>query len=169
MTRQIVVDGLRVGAAAGGVAAALLQVRWAGIGLLIGGALGAAAGLLLGRARHRLRVDAGGVLIGSVSGTRRVPWADVVAFGRREDHHGRSGRVLGLAVCVRGELLPVPVPALTWTASGFRMGGEHPIDRLAVHRDEALDPIRPWAEAAGVPVIEGDVDAWWDHHPANGG
>ena len=43
------------------------------------------------------------------------------------------------------------------------MGGEHPIDRLRVHRDEALDPIRPWAAAAGVPVIEGDVDAWWDH------
>ena len=73
--------------------------------------------------------------------------------------------MLGLVVCCRGELLPVAVPALTWTASGFRMGGEHPIDRLPVHRDEALDPIRPWAAAAGVPVIEGDVDAWWDRHP----
>ena len=56
-----------------------------------------AAGLL-GRARHRLRVDASGVRIGTVGGTRAVPWVDVVAFGRREDHHGRSGRVLGLVV-----------------------------------------------------------------------
>ena len=162
LTRQIVVDGLRIGAAVGGVLAALVDVSLAGVGLVAGAVLGALLGQAAGRARYRLRVDQAGVLIGQLGRTLRVPWADVVAFGCRQDHHGRSGRVLGLVVCCRGELLPVEVPALTWTASGFRMGGEHPIDRLRVHRDEALDPVRPWAAAAGVPVIEGDVDAWWD-------
>jgi hypothetical protein len=164
----LVVDGLRIGAALGGVLLALVAAPLAGVGLVVGGALGAGLAQALGRARYRLRVDAGGVSIGSLGGTRRVAWTDVLAFGCRQDHHGRAGRVVGLVVCYRGELLPVPVHALTWTASGFRYGGEHPIDRLAVHRAEALDPIRPWAEAAGVPVIEGDVDAWWDHHPASG-
>jgi PH (Pleckstrin Homology) domain-containing protein len=161
-TRQIVVDGLRIGAAVGGVLAALVDVSLAGVGLVVGAVVGGLLGQGLGRARHRLRVDQSGVLIGQLGRTRHVPWTDVAAFGCREDHHGRSGRMLGLVVCCRGELLPVEVPAMTWTASGFRMGGEHPIDRLRVHRDEALDPIRPWAEAAGVLVIEGDVDAWWD-------
>jgi hypothetical protein len=162
-----VVDGVRFGAVVCGVAAALASRSWAGAGLVVGAVLGGLLGLGLARARYHLRVDAGGVLIGELVRTRRVPWTDVVAFGLREDHHGRSGRVLGLVVCVRGELLPVPVPALTWTASGFRMGGEHPIDRLAAHREEALDPVRPWAAAAGIPVVEHDVDVWWDHHPAN--
>jgi hypothetical protein len=162
-----VVDGLRIGAAAGGVATALVSVSLAWAGLLVGAAVGAGFAMALGRARYRLRVDAGGVHIGLLSGTRSVPWVDVVAFGCREDRHGRSGRVLGLVVCCRGELLPLPVPALTWTSSGFRMGGEHPVDRLRAHRDEALDPIRPWSEAAGVPIVEGDVDAWWDAHPGN--
>jgi hypothetical protein len=162
-----VVDGLRIGAALCGVLLALVDPALAGVGLVAGAVVGGGLGHALGRARYRLRVDAGGVLIGSLGGTRRVAWPDVVAFGCREDHHGRSGRVLGLVVCCRGELLPVPVHALTWTASGFRMGGEHPADRLEVHRDEALEPIRAWAAAAGVPIIEGDVDAWWDQHPAN--
>jgi hypothetical protein len=161
-------DGLRLGAAAGGVLAALVDVSLAGIGLALGAVLGGLLGHGIGRARFRLRIDPSGVLVGQLGRTRHASWPEVVGFGCREDHHGRSGRSLGLVVCVRGELLPLEVPALTWTASGFRMGGEHPIDRLRVHRDEALEPVRPWAEAAGVLVIEGDVDAWWDHHPANG-
>jgi len=163
---QLVADGIRIGAALGAVAGFTVAAGWVWIGLFVGAALGGVVAGLSGRTRHRLRLDAGGIRIGRLTGAVTIPWPEVLAVGRREDWHGRSGRMLGLAVCRRSELLPVPVPALTWTASAMRLGRDHPIDRLAQYRDAALEPVRAWARWQGVPVVEDDLDAWWDHHPA---
>lgn len=167
-SRQLLVDGAGAGAclgAMGGIGADLVAGEghgvWAGTGLAAGAVLGLVLGLAV-RSRHTIVVDSDGVHVGRIAGTVHVAWAEVAAVGRREDWHGRSGRVVGLAVCRRGDLLPMGVPALTFTASPWRMGRGHPVDRLAAHRDEVLQPIRPWAEAMGVPVVEEDLDLWWD-------
>lgn len=164
--RQLLWDAARLGAAAGAVLGLVAGVGWAWAGVVAGAPVGALLAALVGPRRYRLRIDGDGVHIGRLAGTTTIPWAEVVAVGRREDWHGRSGRVLGLAVCRRGELLPVPVPALTWTASAMRMGRDPAVDRLDQFRNAAVEPVRAWAQWAGVPVIEEDVDAWWDHHPA---
>ncbi|MEJ7583047.1 MAG: hypothetical protein WKF43_02965 [Acidimicrobiales bacterium] len=36
---------------------------------------------------------------------------------------------------------------------------------MARFRDQAIDPLRPWAAWQAVPVVEDDLDAWWDRHP----
>lgn len=166
-SRQLVVDGARVGALLGGLALTMAAGSWGWVGLIIGAAAGAGLGAVAGPVRHRLQIDATGVRIGRLLGEVRIGWDEVVAFGRDEGWHGRSGRSLGLAVCRRGEVLPVAVPALTYTASAFRMGGAHPIDRLAPRAEAVLDPVREWAAARGVPVVEQDLDGWWDRHPAS--
>lgn len=159
------VDGARIGAACGAIGGFVVASPWGWTALVVGTVLGGLVAAISGPLRYRLRVDASGIRIGRLTSVVTMPWPDVLAIGRREDWHGRSGRMVGLAICRRGDLLPVPVPALTWTASAMRFGGDHPIDRLARYRSAAIDPIRAWATWMEVPVVEGDLDAWWDHHP----
>lgn len=166
-SRQLVVDAARIGALVGGVGLTMAAGSWGWVGLVAGAVLGGGLGAAVAPLRHRLDVGADGVRIGRLFGVDHIGWDEVVAFGRDEGWHGRSGRSLGLAVCRRGEVLPVGVPALTYTASAFRMGRAHPIDRLAPRGDAVLDPVREWAAARGVPVVEHDLDAWWDGHPAS--
>lgn len=166
-SRQLVVDAGRIGAVVGGVGFTVAAGSWGWLGLIAGAVLAGGMGAVVAPLRHRLEVDAEGVRIGRLLGVDRIGWDDVAAFGREEGWHGRSGRSLGLAVCRRGEVLPVGVPALTYTASAFRLGRGHPTDRLAPRREAVLDPVREWAAARGVPVIEEDLDDWWDRHPAS--
>ncbi len=168
-SRQLVVDCAGVGTCLGAMAAIAADLatgggyaRWGVAGLAAGAVLGLALGSVAGPRRHHLVVDAEGVRIGRLLTTVHIPWQEVAAFGRREDWHGRSGRVVGLAVCRRGAVLPIAVPALTYTASPWRVGRGHPLDRLAPHREAVLEPIRCWAEAKAVPVVSDDLDLWWD-------
>lgn len=166
-SRQLVVDAARIGALVGGVALTLVAGSWGWVGIVVGASAGAGLGVVVAPARHRLQLDAEGVHIGRLTGVVHIGWDEVIAFGRDEGWQGRSGRSLGLAVCRRGEVLPVGVPALTYTTSAFRMGGAHPIDRLAPRGEAVLAPVREWALARGVPVVEQDLDVWWDRHPAS--
>jgi Bacterial PH domain len=127
--------------------------------------VGVALGLFWGPRRLTLHIDEDGVEIGKLTSRRVLPWPEIAAFGIDEGPWGRSGRTLGLAVCHRGELQPVPVGTLTYTASAFRWHGTRPDERLEVHRTPALEPVRAWAEWAGVPVVEAAVDRWWDRQP----
>ena len=83
---------------------------------------------------YRLRVDAvGRAASGSSAGTphgRRGPRSSAFGLPRGPPRPlGPTARAWSCAC--RGELLPRRrCPRSTWTASGFRMGGEHPIDRL---------------------------------------
>ena len=135
-----------------------------GVGVIIGAALGAAIGLALGPRRFHLRIDPDGVAIGRLRGTVRIPWAAVGAFGIEEGWMGRRGRTMGLAVGRRGDEWPLSVPALTYHASGFRVGAQRPEDQLAPYRSTLLELVAPWARARSVPVIEADLDDWWDRH-----
>ncbi|MBI2709179.1 MAG: PH domain-containing protein [Actinobacteria bacterium] len=165
-SRQLAVDLAGAGAMLGGVLGFVASRPLAWLGLVAGAAVGALAGIVLAPRRLSVQVDDTGVRIGRLTSVERIPWEDVVAVGIEEGYHGRSGRSLGLAVCRRGVLLPVRVPALTRTASAFRFGGSPPADRLEPFRDLALATVRPWATWAGVPVVDRDIDRWWDAQPA---
>lgn len=133
---------------------------WIGMGL--GAVLATLLAVGATRARWHLRLDEAGVHVGRLAGVTSTRWDQIAALGVTEGPHGRSGRTLGLAVCIRGEVLPRPVPALTWTASGLRAGRPHAADRLECHRADALAPVEAWAAWAGTPVIAEDLDTWWD-------
>lgn len=161
--RRLVGDLALAGAAVGAVAGVLTRHAVLGVALMIVGvAAGSMAGWRLGPRRYRLVLDEGGITVGRLLGQGRIPWSEVAAFGRDEGWYGRRGRSVGLAICRRGEPRPVPVRALTWHASGFRVGAARPEEVLAPFGEQALEPVRDWAAHRDVPVVEDHVADWWD-------
>jgi hypothetical protein len=166
--RQLMID-LAMGGAVIGLLAGFVAGHpgWGVAGLLLGAAVGAAAGRWLGPRRYRLRLDADGVHIGRLARSVSLPWADVRAFGVAESWSGRRGRRIGLAVCRVGVDLPVAVPALTFREPGWgRIGGDgpRPEEVVEAHRPGLLGPVQAWAEVMNVPTVAADVDSWWEIH-----
>jgi hypothetical protein len=143
---------------------ALLFGRVGVIVLPVGGLAGWELGRVLSPRRHTLRLDAAGVHVGRLNGVVHVPWPDVVAFGVEDAWSGRRGRSTALGICRRGSDWPVMVPALTFHASGFRVGGEPPETTLAPYRAGLLTVVGDWAKAHDVRLVPTGLDDWWDHH-----
>ncbi len=162
--RRLVTDLALAGGAIGAVIGYATLGRTGLTGVLLGGAFGALGGALAGPRRYRLTVDREGVAIGRLTGTVRIRWADVGAVGIEDGWQGRRGVTAALAVGRRGDDWPITVPALSFQASGFRVGGRRPQDRLAEHRATLLPAIGAWAEARGVPVVPAHLDDWWDRN-----
>ncbi len=162
--RRLVID---TALACGAVAAAIgygLFARPGLVGVLVGAVLGAAVAAVIGPRRYHLTLDAEGVSIGRLTGTVRMGWAEVAAVGIEDGWIGRRGLTMALAVGRRGDDWPMAVPALAYHSAGFRVGGASPSEQLAPYRTRLLASIRPWAEARAVPVVEGDLDDWWDRN-----
>lgn len=144
------------------VIGAVLLGRQGWVGLIVGSLLGVAVGLVTGPRRLHLTVDERGVRIGRILDTVHVPWEDIAAFGIQDGWQGRRGRTAALAVGRRGDEWPITVPALSYTAAGFRVGATPPEEQLAPYRAELLHPVVDWARARRVTVVEADLDDWWD-------
>jgi len=162
--RRLVIDLALGGAALGAMLGFAVLGRSGLAGVLVGAAVGALLGVVAGPRRYHLTLDADGVVIGRLAGSLRIPWADVGAVGIEDGWQGRRGATTALAVGRRGDEWPIAVPALAYSASGFRVGALRPEEQLAPHRAGLLPDIAPFAEAHGVPVIASGLDDWWDRN-----
>lgn len=162
--RRLVYDLMLGGAALGAMLGYAAFGRNGLTAVVAGAAIGGLIGQLVGPRRYHLALGPEGVTIGRLAGTVHIAWDDIGAVGVEDGWQGRRGVTTALAVGRLGDEWPIVVPALSFHASGFRIGGQRPEEQIAGHRLALLPTIAPWAESRGVPVIPSSLDDWWDRN-----
>jgi hypothetical protein len=131
--------------------------------LPVGAFVGFAGAAFVLPRRMWVEVDDHGIRSSSVRHVHQVTWSEVRAIGVVPSRMGRSARSYSAGVCIHDQDQVLIIPALTVRSAPLqRLGDEAQQDRLDADLAALLDPLRLAAAAHDVPVVEGDLVAWWD-------